>query len=188
MHRHVSQNNPFTITSHLRFVRNAMLLSPSWLYRLLFYNVLKMIAIWNNKNVSDEFDGVIYRWPTMFHFTYRTAIFFILNHTSSLWTHQFVRNENLAKDQSLKTEGFHAVLSPWNTLQRSETSTGPHLPLRNFSSLGLMYKGISKEKTTHRSDTTLVSHSPFWFNYWRTRQNWDLVNISYYVTDFFNVP
>ena len=79
MHRHVSKNNPFTITSHLRFLRNTTLWLPFWFYCLLFYNIFYFF--WNHKNVSDKFDGVIYRWPTMFHFTYPTDIFFILNYT-----------------------------------------------------------------------------------------------------------
>ena len=129
MHRHVSQNKPYTITSHLRFVRNTTLWPPSWFYRLLFYNILKITVFWNHKNVSDEFDGLIYRWSTMFHFTYRTNIFFFINRTSSRWKHQLVRNKNLAKDESLETELFHAVQSPLNIIQHSKnpyvTSSSP---------------------------------------------------------------
>ena len=102
MHRHVSQNNPF----HLGFVQNTTLRSPSWFYRLLYYIILKMIFFWNHKNVSDNFDCVIYRWPTMFHFTYRTDIFFILNHTSSRWQHQFFETKILPKTNCSTRNGF----------------------------------------------------------------------------------
>ena len=67
MHHRASVNNLFTVISLLRFVRNFTFWLASWLYWLLFYNILKTIFFWNHKNVNGKFNDVIYRRPKMLH-------------------------------------------------------------------------------------------------------------------------